>query len=96
MCNVVAREKVAVLTRGTLMDAEMVAAKADASYVMAGLSFVRHFIQPMTKCTVQLCVCVNIEPWEVCQTYDASVKSHSACELLSAEELPPGTKGFEP
>lgn len=38
MCNVVAREKVAVLTRGTLMDAEMVAAKADASYVMAGAS----------------------------------------------------------
>lgn len=37
MCNVVAREKVAVLTRGTLMDAEMVAAKADASYVMAGV-----------------------------------------------------------
>lgn len=32
--NVVRREKVAVLSKGTLIDAEMVASRPDASYVM--------------------------------------------------------------
>ncbi|GFR46110.1 hypothetical protein Agub_g7598, partial [Astrephomene gubernaculifera] len=35
MCNVVDRQKVAVLSRGTLVDAEMVASRPDASYVLA-------------------------------------------------------------
>jgi hypothetical protein len=34
--NVVDRQKVAVLSRGTLVDAEMVASRTDASYVLAG------------------------------------------------------------
>ena len=34
---VVAREKVAVLSKGTLIDAEMVAAKPNAIYTMAGV-----------------------------------------------------------
>jgi len=34
--GVVRREKVAVLSRGTLIDAEMVQSRPDASYIMAG------------------------------------------------------------
>ena len=36
MAGVVRREKVAVLSRGTLIDAEMVHSRPDASYIMAG------------------------------------------------------------
>jgi DNA mismatch repair protein MSH6 len=36
MINVVQREAVAVLSRGTLIDPEMVAAHPDAAYVLAG------------------------------------------------------------
>ncbi|KXZ50845.1 hypothetical protein GPECTOR_15g531 [Gonium pectorale] len=35
MCNVVDRQKVAVLSRGTLVDAEMVSSRTDAAYVLA-------------------------------------------------------------
>ena len=34
--NVITREKVAVLTKGTMIDAEMVQSRPDASYIMAG------------------------------------------------------------
>jgi hypothetical protein len=37
--NVVERQAVAVLSRGTLTDAEMVGAAPDAAYVMAGENF---------------------------------------------------------
>ena len=35
--NVVNREKVAVVSKGTMIDAEMVHSRPDASYIMAGV-----------------------------------------------------------